>query len=491
VQQSEIAGILASHSAWTNGDPHGRLADFSYCNLASLAIPAETDLHGARFVGAELTNISFVKSNLARCNFVNAVLDSTTFVDCTLREADFSDTSGLLPKHFAGSDLTGAKLPTNLALEQFSRVTGSTDTAKRVLLSLLTGSVSVLLYSLTVPDYSLIANTPARGISLGGATVTYIALAVMIPIALLCGFLHLQLQLQRLWHILGSLPRRWTDGRSLNYSEMSWRVADIALPPRHDLDDFRLSNLDRALNAALVWWSIPITLATVWVRCLVCHNWYLSALQGFLLTASLIIAFSSRELARKAAARVAVGADLWTDEQQGVPLIARHAVIGFLLFVVITGIASGIIAIPLIKADLVGEDVSTKPAEWTDYYRRKGLPDKDQEQLGRVKGIDFRRRDLRECDAHESFLAKGNFAGANFRGADLSRADLRLANLEGVDLRDARLNYASVDDAFLTDARLDGADLRNLDLSQAHGLTRAQLSKAKTDATTTLPHFAP
>ena len=76
------------------------------------------------------------------------------------------------------------------------------------------------------------------------------------------------------------------------------------------------------------------------------------------------------------------------------------------------------------------------------------------------------RIDMRAAD-----LRGASLAGVDLSGADLARADARGAELVGVDFRGARLD----------DAKLGAADLRGADLREAHGLTCAQLTVARTD----------
>ncbi|WP_100488996.1 pentapeptide repeat-containing protein [Sporolactobacillus pectinivorans] len=74
--------------------------------------------------------------------------------------------------------------------------------------------------------------------------------------------------------------------------------------------------------------------------------------------------------------------------------------------------------------------------------------------------------------------------GANLRGADLGGTNLRGAYLIAADLRDADLRAADFIGADLRDA-----DLRGADLTESIFLTQAQISSAKGDAHTKLPHL--
>ncbi|WP_129839915.1 pentapeptide repeat-containing protein [Streptomyces sp. RFCAC02] len=84
-----------------------------------------------------------------------------------------------------------------------------------------------------------------------------------------------------------------------------------------------------------------------------------------------------------------------------------------------------------------------------------------------------RRRDHRGADLMGARLRGADLRGASLRGALLIAADLRKADLRGADLIGADLR---------------DADLRGADLTDALFVTRPQLSAARGDGTTRLPH---
>jgi hypothetical protein len=79
-------------------------------------------------------------------------------------------------------------------------------------------------------------------------------------------------------------------------------------------------------------------------------------------------------------------------------------------------------------------------------------------------------------------LDGANLSGAHLEGADLLRTHLDGANLSGAHLEGADLFRAHLEDAKLLNARLEGANL-----SDAVGLSEAQLAEAHGDAATQFP----
>lgn len=120
----------------------------------------------------------------------------------------------------------------------------------------------------------------------------------------------------------------------------------------------------------------------------------------------------------------------------------------------------------------------------------------------RLPGTLLADADLHRCDLHRAMLPEAELDGADLHGADLHEADLTGADLQHADLHAADLHRADLRQALLREADLHNADLRganlkHADLTQAdlcganlegaRGLTRAQLTRAHTDAATRLP----
>jgi uncharacterized protein YjbI with pentapeptide repeats len=90
--------------------------------------------------------------------------------------------------------------------------------------------------------------------------------------------------------------------------------------------------------------------------------------------------------------------------------------------------------------------------------------------------------DLEHADLHGAYLHRADLSGAYLKDAFLSGAHLEHADLSNAHLAGAYLRAAHFDGADLSNAHLDGANL-----SEAEGLTPAQIDAAYGDAKTQLP----
>lgn len=104
--------------------------------------------------------------------------------------------------------------------------------------------------------------------------------------------------------------------------------------------------------------------------------------------------------------------------------------------------------------------------------------------------------DLSGADLHAGEFVGGDFSKTNLSGSDLTEAvfneaKLNGTNLSGADLTDAIFVDAQMKGADLTGAKLDEALLDGANLTDAVGLTQAQLDKTcdegTGDAATLLP----
>jgi uncharacterized protein YjbI with pentapeptide repeats len=124
-------------------------------------------------------------------------------------------------------------------------------------------------------------------------------------------------------------------------------------------------------------------------------------------------------------------------------------------------------------ANLVGEDVSTKPPNWTA----------KSEQYPLVKGARLVGARMEYAQARSAFFASANLfrarlAGANISNADFSNAILMAADLSRAALIDTNLSNAQLQGADLSNAKLLGADFSKATLTNAN-LSNANLEGAK------------
>jgi uncharacterized protein YjbI with pentapeptide repeats len=95
-----------------------------------------------------------------------------------------------------------------------------------------------------------------------------------------------------------------------------------------------------------------------------------------------------------------------------------------------------------------------------------------------MRGANLSGAFMANADLSPASLDNVNLSNAYMRAADLFAADLSDADLSAADLSDADLRYADLRHAKLSDAILRGADL-----SDARGVTDAQVEQAKLDKT--------
>ena len=98
-----------------------------------------------------------------------------------------------------------------------------------------------------------------------------------------------------------------------------------------------------------------------------------------------------------------------------------------------------------------------------------------------------------DCDLSGRILAGAKmsnsvFNRSNFTRAVLTRADATYTEFVAADFTDADLSYVDFTSADVTDAIFTRANIAGADLSQAHGLTQAQLNQACGDGETQTPH---
>lgn len=329
----------------------------------------------------------------------------------------------------------------------------------KIVLSLLVGSVGAVLYSWTASDAMLIGNLPARSNPVSAVEISFLAFGILVPLAILCGFLFLHIHLQRLWDMIAEPLPSPPSGRGGNSNLPYWFGVGIFEQQRAGTTGRSpLAALERLTAVVLLWAMVPTALALIWLRYFVCHEWHLSLLHNVLLAIGVTAAYSFWELANltiggspgflwdRGGVAHAWARDSGLKEPPGAPTSVRH-VFTAVAVMAVTGVFS-MVAIQVLAwppADLAFAQLSMLPSD-----AKEGLPDNaTQSQIDRVRGARLRNRDLRRCQCDHAFLVRADLAYARLEGADLSGADLRSANLDHADL---------------TGVRLRGTDLRGVNL---------------------------
>jgi uncharacterized protein YjbI with pentapeptide repeats len=102
-----------------------------------------------------------------------------------------------------------------------------------------------------------------------------------------------------------------------------------------------------------------------------------------------------------------------------------------------------------------------------------------------IRGINFRRADLRVCDLKDSglidvdftnaymvsanlqssYLSNVNFLNADLRWADLSKSDFKVVSLRSTNLKESDLSESNFEDVDFTDANLEVSNLKGVNVS--------------------------
>lgn len=515
--------ILESHQRWLKSDgKEGGRARLVGWDLR------DAILNRAELKDADLTETNLQGAELRRANFDGAILRGTNLREADLQNANLENAEFLLTAQLAGANVAGAKLPKPIAeFAGLKTIAEATANGQKLFVAMLGGCLYSWLTIGTTKDAALLTNSASSPLPIIGTALPIVGFYMFAPIVLLAMYFYFHLNMQRLWEALADLPAVFPDGRSLDKKADPWLLNGLVSAHFARLRRERpaLSRVQQWLSILLAWWVVPATLFVFWGRFLPRHDWSGTKLHVALLAVAIGFAWMSYRLAcatlRGAPRKPFLWAQAWRDRRMlkrvagilGMFLIG--AVFYFMSVGAIEGIAPNVTdfsdpleigsddpsgytfdpsatarkkshdirslvprwlqAIGLNPlANLVKEDISTKPPNWT------GDPKV-------VKGARLRSANMRYADASSAFLVNADLLGADFRGAYLLEANLSGADLSTASLAYAHLSGANLSQADLSWADLTGADLTGVDFTGAKGLTKRQIESAKTNEETLLP----
>lgn len=482
MQLSELPEILKEHQLWlSSGGKEGKRAV----------------LNDADFGDVDLTDTNFQRAELRRARFGTAMLRRTNLREADLQNADLQQTNFLLSAQLAGADVAGAKLPEAIAkFEGLKTIAEATSNAQKLFIAMLGGCVYSWLTIGMTKDSALLTNSASSPLPVIGTALPIVGFYLVAPVVLLALYFYFHLNMQRLWEALSDLPAVFPDGRPLDKMADPWLLNGLVRSHFFRLRNERppLSRMQKWLTILLAWCVVPLTLFVFWNRFLPRHDEQVTALHAWLLAASIGGGWMFYRLARGtlrgAPHKPFVWAQAWKDRRtyKRIAGVSGTCFLGVIFYV---GSTMAIEHVSLANraliwwyivpsdasvANLVGEDVSMKPPNWTG----------DIKEYPSVNGAHLERADMQYADARSAFLVN-----ADMRSADLSYAYLNDANLSGANLSNADLSEANLSNADLSHAKLDGAYLKGVDLRTTKGLTKSQLEKAQTDESTLLPGDLP
>ncbi len=433
-----------------------REANLHGANLQKAAL-IRADLHGTHLFRANLQGAGLQHANLQEANlgFANlqgagltdanlrrAMFGHATLREANLQDADLTDVKGLLAEQLAGTNVSGAKLPEDIAtFGGLDQVVEISRIARKLFLPMLLGALYAVLTIATTQDVWLITNLATSPLPVIGAKIPIVGFYMTAPFLLIGIYVYFHLYMHRLWVGLSGLPAIFPDGTPLDKKAYPWVVIGFVRAHMAPLTNRRqpLALTEIWISVLLAWWVIPATIMYFWVRYLPRHDWAGTALHIALLAASLGIALMLQDLAGATLRGRPWQPIVWNSAYKDGRVYKRFAVLSVMTIV-----------ISLLSFNAI-----------------QGVPERSLMLTA----------DLRKAD-----LEKVNLAGRDLKGADL-----RFANLQEADLSRADFQGAKLQGAALFRANLKGANLSFADLRYAEGLTLVQLGGACGDMNTKLP----
>jgi uncharacterized protein YjbI with pentapeptide repeats len=518
--------ILEQHSDWLKSSGgRGRQADLSRLNLEGAdlsdtnlqnAVLNETVLKGADLLLTDLQGASLLQANLEGANLLGAQLR-----EANLQGARLEGVTGLLAAGLAGTNLTFAKLPAEVATsEDLKYVSQRGRHATWLISAFLLFNALACGRILTVSDAQMLRNGASLPLPALRNGLPLVQFFLLCPVLIGGLYLWLHVYLQGLWESTASLPAIFENGRRLDQS-LPWLVNWPARGYFKWLRERRsaLAGVEKAIAIILLYWVAPATMTLFWGRYLTMQD-----LRGTVLHAALIaaattaaihfprlaarafrsddaglssgrrgelpreepvsteegLADAAPEFAQPAAASDSQRRRTWdrTTRWLRIPIgVGFGLILCVLSLGTIGGAPQGGNAAQGIGAGspwtwaadalwMVGYDPYAQVTEAEISRKPEGWTGSDSE-IGRVQGASLNGLRLRYMQAYSAFLVK----------ARLRRADLRYAYLSEADLRQANLRQTSLQFAMLDRAKLNGAMLQSANLERAN-LIRAELGKA-------------
>ena len=504
--------LLEQHCDWlkSNGQT-GRQADLSRLNLENAdltdtnlrnALLNETVLKGADLLLADLQGASLLQANLQGANLLGARLR-----EANLQGASLEGATGLLAAELAGTNLTFAKLPAEVATaEDLKYVSRRGRHAKWLITLLLLLNAVACGRIVTISDAQILRNASLLPFPVLRNGVPLVQFFLLSPLVIGALYLWLHVYLQRFWEATAALPAIFENGRRLDDS-LPWLVS---WPARSYFQWLRarrsaLAGVEKALCILLLYWAAPATMMLFWARYLTLQD-----LRGTMLHAVLIAAATAAAIHfPRSAARAFRSEDSASFSRpvagaapastQALPRTAAASADAML---------AEALAAPALPASLMPEaDPQPRSETRADSKKRRG----SRHILRRIRMPISAAFGLALCllsigaiigAPHGGDPAQGIGSGSPFtwaagalwlvgyipyaqvNEAEISRkpagwtgSDSEISHVQGASLNGSRLRYAQAYSAFLVKARLRQADLSYAYLSEAD-LRQANLRQA-------------
>src|SRR5437588_381523 len=432
--------ILEQHREWvkSSGDT-GRQADLSRLNLEGADL-TDTNLRNALLNETVLKGADLLLTDLQGASLLQANLEGTNLLGARLREANLQGAvlegaTGLMAAELAGSNLTFAKLPAEVATrDDLKSISRRGRHANWLVGALLLLNALACLRVVTVSDAQILRNAALLPFPMLRNAVPLAQFFLLCPVVIGALYLWVGVYLQRLWeataaaiHFPHSAARAFRSDDSGLFSGPQAELAppatvsageELAEPPGLLANPAIGSGTQphRAPEKKSIPLRIPIGAGFGLILCLLS----IGTIDG---------------VPHNGNPGQGIGSGSpWTWAANALWVFGYDP-----------------------YAQVTEAEISRKPAGWTG----------SEGEISRVQGASLNGLRLRYLQAYSAFLVK----------ARLRKADLSYAYLSEADLRQANLRQASLRSAALDQAKLNGAMLQSSDLEKAN-MIRAELEKA-------------
>lgn len=430
---------------------------------------SDPDFTAADFRGADLSGVALA----------GAVVQDAVFRDADLHDANLADVRHVLADQFAGTDVTGAKLPADIAkFSALAYVEDASRYARNMFMVLLAACAYAWLTIATTRDPALVLNTGSSPLPILNAKVPIAGFFIAAPVLLLLIYVYFVLANQRLFDVLSRLPAYFPDGRPAHQHTHPWLINGLlrqyfprlaAARPLH-------AHVEYWITLLLLWGLVPLTVAAFWLRYLTRQDWLGTSVHVLLMSVTAFVAYTAARLARRTLQGDAGPAWSWRSSLRTAQAYRQLGLL--IMFVVLGGLMSA------------GVIYGAPQEEYDTPWARRALPSA-LESVFRYRAFPAFRAGERPAISVNGEMTGGvtrlsrmrlrylDARGVDLRDVDLRFSDLTGARLRGANLRGANLAHAVLYKADLSDALLAGANLEYADLRQTAGVSVSMLRKAR------------
>ena len=202
----------------------------------------EANLRGANLQGADLSSVDMeaLKQNEVQpdeeaesgqtvvTNIRPTNLENTDFRDADLSNAKLSTVINLQSGQLAGTNLSNAKLPSDIRdFQGLRQVEENSKHARNIFLAMVAACFFVWLTIATTTDVALVLNSSGTPLPIINAAMPIAWFYWTVPAIMLALYFYLHFYLQSMWDGLGELPAIFPDGRRLEKTAYPWLLTSL------------------------------------------------------------------------------------------------------------------------------------------------------------------------------------------------------------------------------------------------------------------------